>query len=126
MSIKKLDAFRDLGATKGESVQRISEIRLAFIRGDFDDSAQEGPKLGKGCPAAFLALPISSFPDKPLVLQFFDWVLRGLSQVVFVSNPISGILILVGLLVQNPWWALTGFVGTVVSTLTALVLSQDR
>ncbi|XP_017532410.2 urea transporter 1 isoform X1 [Manis javanica] len=64
--------------------------------------------------------------DKPQVLQFVDWVLRGLSQVVFVSNPISGILILVGLLVQNPWWALSGCVGTVVSTLTALLLSQDR
>uniref|UniRef100_A0A8C3WNN2 Urea transporter 1 n=1 Tax=Catagonus wagneri TaxID=51154 RepID=A0A8C3WNN2_9CETA len=63
--------------------------------------------------------------DKPQVLQFVDWVLRGISQVVFVSNPISGILILVGLLVQNPWWALNGCVGTVVSTLTALLLSQD-
>ncbi|MEJ1286025.1 solute carrier family 14 (urea transporter) member 2 [Cricetulus griseus] len=63
--------------------------------------------------------------DKPVVLQFVDWILRGMSQVVFVSNPISGILILVGLLVQNPWWALCGCVGTVVSTLTALLLSQD-
>ncbi|CAO2594523.1 Urea transporter 1 [Lemmus lemmus] len=62
--------------------------------------------------------------DKPVVLQFMDWILRGISQVVFVSNPISGILILVGLLVQNPWWALCGCVGTVVSTLTALLLSQ--
>uniref|UniRef100_A0A8C3WSV0 Urea transporter n=1 Tax=Catagonus wagneri TaxID=51154 RepID=A0A8C3WSV0_9CETA len=61
--------------------------------------------------------------DKPQVLQFVDWVLRGISQVVFVSNPISGILILVGLLVQNPWWALNGCVGTVVSTLTALLLT---
>ncbi|XP_008824139.2 urea transporter 1 isoform X2 [Nannospalax galili] len=64
--------------------------------------------------------------DKPVVLQFIDWTLRGISQVVFVNNPISGILILVGLLVQNPWWALTGCVGTVVSTLTALLLSQER
>uniref|UniRef100_P97689-2 Isoform 2 of Urea transporter 1 n=1 Tax=Rattus norvegicus TaxID=10116 RepID=P97689-2 len=64
--------------------------------------------------------------DKPVVLQFMDWILRGISQVVFVSNPISGILILAGLLVQNPWWALCGCVGTVVSTLTALLLSQDR
>uniref|UniRef100_A0A8D0SF55 Urea transporter 1 n=1 Tax=Sus scrofa TaxID=9823 RepID=A0A8D0SF55_PIG len=64
--------------------------------------------------------------DKPQVLQFIDWVLRGISQVMFISNPISGILILVGLLVQNPWLALNGCVGTVVSTLTALLLSQDR
>ncbi|XP_006835203.1 PREDICTED: urea transporter 1 [Chrysochloris asiatica] len=64
--------------------------------------------------------------DKPVILQFIDWVLRGLSQVVFVSNPISGILILVGLLVQNPWLTLTGCLATMVSTLTALLLRQDR
>ncbi|XP_036100949.1 urea transporter 1 isoform X2 [Molossus molossus] len=64
--------------------------------------------------------------DKPQVLQFFDWVLRAIAQVVLVNNPISGILFLVGLLVQNPWWALLGCVATVVSTLTALLLSQDR
>ncbi|XP_055994035.1 urea transporter 1 [Sorex fumeus] len=64
--------------------------------------------------------------DKPPLLQFVDWILRGISQVVFINNPISGILILVGLLVQSPWLALNGCVGTVVSTLTALLLSQDR
>ncbi|XP_037661450.1 urea transporter 1 isoform X2 [Choloepus didactylus] len=64
--------------------------------------------------------------DKPVVLQFINWVFRGISQVVFVNNPISGIMILAGLLVQNPWWALTGCVGTVFSTLTALLLGQDR
>jgi solute carrier family 14 (urea transporter) len=73
-----------------------------------------------------LALLTSSFADKPVVLQFIDWILRGISQVVFVSNPISGILILMGLLIQNPWWALNGCVGTIVSTLMALLLSQDR
>ncbi|CAM2096146.1 unnamed protein product [Caretta caretta] len=64
--------------------------------------------------------------DKPLVVQFIDWVLRGISQVMFVNNPLSGLLILAGLLIQNPWWTLTGCSGTVVSTLTALILSQDR
>nr|XP_032624857.1 urea transporter 2-like [Chelonoidis abingdonii] len=64
--------------------------------------------------------------DKPLVVQFIDWVLRGISQVMFVNNPLSGLLILAGLLIQNPWWTLTGCSGTIVSTLTALILSQDR
>ncbi|NXS21511.1 UT2 protein, partial [Mystacornis crossleyi] len=64
--------------------------------------------------------------DKPLVIQLFDWVLRGISQVMFVNNPLSGLVILAGLLMQNPWWTLTGCVGTVVSTLTALILGQDR
>uniref|UniRef100_A0A7M4FC67 Urea transporter n=1 Tax=Crocodylus porosus TaxID=8502 RepID=A0A7M4FC67_CROPO len=64
--------------------------------------------------------------DKPLVFQFFDWVLRGTSQVMFVNNPLSGLILIAGFLVQSPWWAITGCLGTVVSTLTALTLSQDR
>uniref|UniRef100_A0A8B9GA40 Urea transporter n=1 Tax=Amazona collaria TaxID=241587 RepID=A0A8B9GA40_9PSIT len=64
--------------------------------------------------------------DKTLMIQFVDWVLRGISQVMFVNNPISGIVIIVGFLMQNPWWTLTGCSGTVVSTLTALILGQDR
>uniref|UniRef100_A0A8D2P9N6 Urea transporter n=1 Tax=Zosterops lateralis melanops TaxID=1220523 RepID=A0A8D2P9N6_ZOSLA len=64
--------------------------------------------------------------DKPLMIQLLDWVLRGISQVMFVNNPLSGLVILAGLLLQNPWWTLTGCVATVVSTLTALILGQDR
>ncbi|XP_055993949.1 urea transporter 2 [Sorex fumeus] len=64
--------------------------------------------------------------DKSPVLQFLDWVLRGTSQVMFVNNPLSGTLIIIGLFIQNPWWAISGCLGTIVSTLTALVLSQDK
>ncbi|NWX69695.1 UT2 protein, partial [Alca torda] len=64
--------------------------------------------------------------DKPLVIQFIDWVLRGISQVMFVNNPLSGLIVVAGFLVQSPWWTLTGCLGTVVSTLTALILGQDR
>ncbi|XP_048148792.1 urea transporter 2-like [Corvus hawaiiensis] len=64
--------------------------------------------------------------NKPLMVQLVDWILRGTSQVMFVNNPFSGLIILVGLFVQNPWWMLTGCTGTTVSTLTALALSQDR
>ncbi|KFO98040.1 Urea transporter 2, partial [Calypte anna] len=64
--------------------------------------------------------------DKPLIIQFTDWVLRGISQVMFVNNPLSGLIVVAGFLVQNPWLTLTGCLGTVVSTLTALILGQDR
>uniref|UniRef100_A0A8C3IPH1 Urea transporter n=1 Tax=Chrysemys picta bellii TaxID=8478 RepID=A0A8C3IPH1_CHRPI len=63
---------------------------------------------------------------KPLPFQFVDWVLRGISQVMFVNNPLSGLIMIVGFLVQNRWWTLTGCLGTVVSTLIALLLHQDR
>ena len=45
---------------------------------------------------------------------------------MFVNNPLSGLIIFIGLLIQNPWWTITGALGTVVSTLAALALSQDR
>ncbi|KAM6227054.1 urea transporter 2 [Spheniscus humboldti] len=64
--------------------------------------------------------------DKPLMIQFIDWVLRGISQVMFVNNPLSGLIVVAGFLVQNPWWTLTGCLGTVVATLTALILGQER
>ncbi|XP_029436789.1 urea transporter 1 isoform X2 [Rhinatrema bivittatum] len=64
--------------------------------------------------------------DKPLAFQFIDWVLRGTSQVMFVNNPLSGLIIIAGLLLQNRWWAIAGCLGTAMSTLTALLLSQDR
>ncbi|KFO64642.1 Urea transporter 2, partial [Corvus brachyrhynchos] len=77
------------------------------------------------CSRACALLPVQ-LCYKPLMIQLLDWVLRGISQVMFVNNPLSGLVILAGLLLQNPWWTLTGCVGTVVSTLTALILGQDR
>ncbi|XP_051893117.1 urea transporter 2-like [Pristis pectinata] len=61
-----------------------------------------------------------------IIFQFIDWVLRGAAQVMFVNNPLSGLVILIGLVVQNPWWALNGFLGTVFATLAALLLNHDR
>ncbi|XP_065603192.1 urea transporter 2-like [Cyrtonyx montezumae] len=64
--------------------------------------------------------------NKPLLVQLVDWILRGTSQVMFVNNPLSGLIILVGLFIQKPWWVLTGCVGTATSTLTALALNLER
>lgn len=85
---------------------------------------QAGVPQGSTGWTLLMALPV--FSDKPLALQFTDWVLRGTAQVMFVNNPLSGFIIFIGLLIQNPWWTIAGGLGTVVSTLTALALSQDR
>uniref|UniRef100_A0A8C6T8J9 Urea transporter n=1 Tax=Neogobius melanostomus TaxID=47308 RepID=A0A8C6T8J9_9GOBI len=60
------------------------------------------------------------------LLQLIDWVLRGAAQVMFVNNPLSGLIIFAGLILQNYWWALNGFVGTLFATLSALILQQNR
>ncbi|XP_078530869.1 urea transporter 2-like isoform X2 [Lissotriton helveticus] len=73
---------------------------------------------------------MSAFADwlkeKHIIFQFMEWILRGTSQVILVNNPISGLLILIGLFIQNPWWAIVGYLGAVVNTVAALLMSQDR
>ncbi|XP_053466212.1 urea transporter 2-like isoform X2 [Ictalurus furcatus] len=64
--------------------------------------------------------------EKCILLQIFDWVLRGAAQVMFVNNPLSGLIIFAGLILQNRWWALNGFVGTLFATISALILKQNR
>ncbi|KAL4630052.1 urea transporter 2-like isoform X1 [Arapaima gigas] len=60
------------------------------------------------------------------LLQLLDWVLRGAAQVMFVNNPLSGLIIFAGLILQNRWWALNGFIGTLSATISALILKQNR
>ncbi|KAK0145227.1 Urea transporter 2 [Merluccius polli] len=61
-----------------------------------------------------------------ILLQLLDWVLRGAAQVMFVNNPLSGLIIFGGLILQSYWLALNGFVGTLFATLSALLLRQSR
>ncbi|XP_055729798.1 urea transporter 2-like isoform X2 [Salvelinus fontinalis] len=60
-----------------------------------------------------------------VVVQVVDWVLRGVAQVMFVNNPLSGLLITFGLVLQNPWWGLNGLLGSLASTLSALLIRQN-
>ena len=60
------------------------------------------------------------------LLDFVNYTLRGIGQVIFVNNPVSGLLILVALFIQSPWVGTMGLVGVIASTLTALLLKLDR
>ncbi|XP_066510053.1 urea transporter 2-like [Hoplias malabaricus] len=61
-----------------------------------------------------------------ILIQILDWVLRGAAQVMFVNNPLSGLIIFAGLILQSRWVALNGFVGTLFATISALILKQNR
>jgi urea transporter/Ca2+-binding EF-hand superfamily protein len=58
--------------------------------------------------------------------DFINYNLRGIGQVIFVNNPVSGLLILVALFLQSPWVAFLGLLGVVASTVTAIWLKLDR
>lgn len=59
-------------------------------------------------------------------IQLLDWIFRGVAQVMFTNNPLSGLFITAGLFLQDPWWALNGLLGTFVSTVSAMLLRQNR
>ena len=52
-------------------------------------------------------------------------VLRSLGQVIFINNPVSGLLLLLALLLQSPWMALFAVTGTVTANLTARAFAAE-
>jgi solute carrier family 14 (urea transporter) len=62
--------------------------------------------------------------NQPL-LDFINATLRGISQVIFVNNPLSGLLILAAMLIQSPWLGIMTLVATASATLTAIALKAN-
>ena len=54
------------------------------------------------------------------LLDFVDSCLRGVGQVCFMNNPVTGLAILVAMFVGEAWLGFAGALGLVVSTATAL------
>lgn len=69
---------------------------------------------------------VSVSSDKLFVLQLAVWGLRGVTRVALANNPLSGALILAALYWTSPWQVLLGTLGVLTSTLTAVIIGQDR
>jgi len=63
--------------------------------------------------------------DHP-TLGFVDWILRGIGQVVFQNNPISGAVILAGIFYNSWIYGTVCLAGTIISTVTALLFRADK
>jgi urea transporter len=55
-----------------------------------------------------------------------DALLRGVGQVMFQNNPITGLLFLVGIFINSYKYGLTALLGLVVATFAAYLLGADR
>src|SRR5215813_3380189 len=60
------------------------------------------------------------------LLDFVDSCLRGVGQVCFMNNPVTGLAILVAMFVGEAWLGFAGALGVVVSTASALAIGMDR
>lgn len=59
-------------------------------------------------------------------LQLVEACLRGVGQVMFMNNPLTGLIVLVAAWTYDPWLGFGGTVGVLVSTLVAYLLGFDR
>jgi urea transporter len=70
-------------------------------------------------------MKLGPLPDHP-AFSFLDWLLRGIGQVVFQNNPLSGLVILAAL-AWNSWiYAAICVLSVLSSTVTAIILKADR
>lgn len=119
----------DIGLIQLESNAFLNQISL--VSKEQNTAIKETETFKCNCDA-FIDYPnkIYNFAnwlkEQNILFRFIDWNLRGIAQVMFVNNSFSGIIILAGLIMQNPWWALNGIVGTMFSTLSAVLLGQNR
>src|SRR5262245_54633952 len=60
------------------------------------------------------------------LLDFVDSCLRGVGQVCFMNNPVTGLAILIAMFVGEAWLGFAGALGLVVSTGAALLIGMDR
>ena len=60
-------------------------------------------------------------PNKIMIATF-----RGVGQVMFQSNALSGVLMLIGIGCNSMIMCFFGLLGTIISTLTAIALKYDR
>ena len=65
------------------------------------------------------------FRNSPLP-SFVDWVLRGIAQVVFQNNPLSGAVILAAIFYNSWIYGIACLFGTIISTATALLFKADK
>jgi len=70
-------------------------------------------------------MTIDRFQDHP-AWGFIDWALRGIGQVVFQNNPLSGLVILAAIFYNSWVYGVVIVIGVVTGTATACLLQADR
>jgi urea transporter len=95
----------------------------------FEDSMMEKKKKPFGIKSIFAAanatMPWQYDSLKYDFLKFIGICLRGIGQVYFQNNPLTGLLILIGMFVQSSRIAVHGIIALVCGTSVALLLGFD-
>ena len=66
------------------------------------------------------------YTQLPNSFRFIIACFRGMGQVVFANNPVSGLFILVGLCIESTFMAFTGILALASGSTSALFLGVDK
>ncbi|WP_018185045.1 urea transporter [Kaistia granuli] len=83
------------------------------------------PIASMGPPALPHALAATGTESALKVSELFLAWLKGPAQVFLINNPISGVLVLIGLLVSSPWAAVLAALGAAVALAVSLALGAS-
>lgn len=67
-----------------------------------------------------------NLPEQSQALSVVDGTLRGVGQIFLMNNPLSGLLLVTAVATVSPWGALLFLGGSLVGTMTALLLGMPR
>jgi urea transporter len=70
--------------------------------------------------------PWNHLSQENVAVSFVDTLLRGVGQVMFQNNPITGLLFLIGIFVNSYQLGIAGIIGLLASTIAAMLLGADR
>ncbi len=59
------------------------------------------------------------------ILNFLNATFRGIAQVIFVNNPLSGLMIWLAMMFQAPWMGILSFLGSASATLAAMFMKSN-
>jgi urea transporter len=133
-SVRSIDVRAKRAELSPIVLASIREIFQVFFEGsDHADASEEDYASGKimwtiySFISSFNAtMPwIQRYLDSEILL-FIELCLRGISQVFFQNNSMSGLFILVGLFIQSTRVAIHGVVALVCGNLIALILGFDK
>jgi len=82
------------------------------------------PRSGRGLPLGTMQELNRRLANRP-VLDFVNAILRGVGQVIFANNPVSGALLLAAMFLQAPWLGGMALAGVIAATLTARAMRLE-
>lgn len=120
------EAFQAQRDTSGPGCQaRLVAFQKNDISAVNSSAPSAGPCYRARVPLAVGGKALNALKEHP-VFGFVDWCLRGIGQVVFQNNPVSGLIILGALFFNSPIYGAIAVFGVVISTATAVLLQADK